>query len=505
MIIIIIYLISLITLSIEKELSLHLLINQSNKELSSFKVKLNFSKLKIDSLSNFYCNILDSHDKNLKYFLFPKNTFIPQNAYHDITTLLCFTNIKYFPEDENKIIGSNILSIELSNIISFDSGFLESIRLVGEDYDENEYDIPIIHLSHKYNENKHLNMRTIEKENYIIAETRYGYKLLLDRDDKIITNSIINYGMWQTNLARLLILIAKPSSNILHLGGHIGTYDILLSQLVGETGKILVFEPMPKTFQYISTNIKLNHMENIIIPIKKGAYSKKTQMQMEYVSDNIGGSYIKNEIDGTSNIIVDLIRIDENYKNFKADLVFMDIEGCEIHAYNGMKSIFKNQKKPIMIWEWAIHMLKEKSQHEGGDFVQVLDELFQENDIYISDERHDVVVKVDKNLLLNPNPLKSHFDILIIPFDHELSNHFKKLSVIILSGMSFSDMKPNVISIELSSLDIERCKSLVLKLKDRIGESEVICYVKESTACDWNYRFCQNPLYIDNKNEKNDL
>lgn len=492
------YLLSLLNLSIHKELSVHLFINQSNKDLSSFEVKIDFSKLKIDKLSNFFCNILDSHDSNLKYFLFPKNTFISENTYNDFAFLSCYTNIHDFPEDENKIIGSNILAFELSNILSFENDFLESIRIIGVDDTGNEKDIPILHYTYKYNENKNLDMRTVEKDDFILVETRYGFKLVLDKNDQMITRIIKKWGMWQTNLARLLISITKPSSNILHLGGHIGTFDILLGQLVGESGKILVFEPMPKTYQYISANIKLNHMENIIVPIKKGAYSKRTKLQMEYVSDNVGGSYVKNKIDETSNIIVDLIRVDEKYKNFKVDIVFMDIEGCEVHAYNGMKSIFENKKKPIMIWEWGINMLKENSQYEGGDYVQVLDELFQENDIYILDPTHDVVVKVNKNNLINPS--KDQYDILIIPYDHELSLHFKGLSVIVLSGLPISSIT-NSISIELNALDFEKCQSIALKLKERIGENEVICYIKQSTVCDWNFKFCKNPLHIENKHD----
>jgi len=55
---------------------------------------------------------------------------------------------------------------------------------------------------------------------------------------------------------------------VIDVGAHIGLIAVILGKKVQAEGKVYAFEPTPVTFKLLEKTIRINHLENILIPVK---------------------------------------------------------------------------------------------------------------------------------------------------------------------------------------------------------------------------------------------
>ena len=65
---------------------------------------------------------------------------------------------------------------------------------------------------------------------------------------------VFYYGFFEANLSNFFINFLKEGDVFLDIGAHVGYYSILASDLVGESGQVISFEPTPRTFASLSEN-----------------------------------------------------------------------------------------------------------------------------------------------------------------------------------------------------------------------------------------------------------
>lgn len=63
------------------------------------------------------------------------------------------------------------------------------------------------------------------------------------------------YGFHEASLTRALLTYLKPGMVFADVGAHYGYYSVLAADLVGDTGKVFAFEPTPRTYELLMTNI----------------------------------------------------------------------------------------------------------------------------------------------------------------------------------------------------------------------------------------------------------
>lgn len=154
---------------------------------------------------------------------------------------------------------------------------------------------------------------------------------------------------------------------VLDVGANIGYYTMLMSKIVGDSGKVYAFEPEPKNFEILQKNIKINNIKNVII--EKFA-----------LSDKIGKSYLQISKDSGQHRLSDsgletqTTTIDNYFGNKKIDFIKMDAEGSEYNIFKGMK------QRPNMITEFYYKLLDSPEQflndlQEDYELFDVRDDL----------------------------------------------------------------------------------------------------------------------------------
>jgi len=64
---------------------------------------------------------------------------------------------------------------------------------------------------------------------------------------------------------RILRSIIAEGAKVVDIGANVGRYTLLFSGLVGVKGRVLSFEPIPKTFNMLASNVRWSKSENITL------------------------------------------------------------------------------------------------------------------------------------------------------------------------------------------------------------------------------------------------
>ena len=177
---------------------------------------------------------------------------------------------------------------------------------------------------------------------------------------------------WQTELKRLhfkrqikkgTFITEEPEYNILDsfikkgdwvidIGANIGHYTKKFSELVGENGRVISFEPVPVTFSLLASNVQFFNHQNVTLI--NTAISDKTEIvgfSIPKFSTKLKNYYEAHiESLSTSSLSVLSISIDSLHMNQKITLVKIDTEGHELFVIEGMKNLIK-ESRPILIIE----------------------------------------------------------------------------------------------------------------------------------------------------------
>jgi FkbM family methyltransferase len=201
-----------------------------------------------------------------------------------------------------------------------------------------------------------------------LVETIQGQYIVSPEDFGVGKSLIKNlsYGLDELNL---IYNFSKPSDQILFIGAHIGTLAIPVSTKVRH---ITAIEANPNTFKIFLINIFLNERRNIT-PLHLAASNKKESLTFFMSKVNSGGSKrmpkVKKFIylfDKPQSIKVQADRLD-NILKIKFDSIFMDIEGSEFFALQGMPKLLSYSK--YLFIEFLPHHLKNVSGVTVGEFL----------------------------------------------------------------------------------------------------------------------------------------
>jgi FkbM family methyltransferase len=155
--------------------------------------------------------------------------------------------------------------------------------------------------------------------------------------------------------------LINKEQTVIEIGGHIGYFSLLFSSLVGEKGKVLVFEPGENNLPYTRKN--LSQCNNIKL-IEKAA--SDTNGMLTFYIENLTGqnnTLVKDYDVFTANsevsfvessyqkVEVESVRIDDFILENKIfpNFIKIDVEGAELMVLQGMTECLKNIKPILMV------------------------------------------------------------------------------------------------------------------------------------------------------------
>ncbi len=196
------------------------------------------------------------------------------------------------------------------------------------------------------------------------------------------------------------------SEAIFDIGANIGqtALNMLKTQKSkGLNATVYAFEPYPRTFHKLETNISLNENSNIKA-YNLGLSTEKGMLHMmQHSPFNSGGFRMTDE--STNAISVPVISLDEFISENhipKVDFIKIDVEGFELQVLKGAEETIKHFK-PILIFEYSV----ENIQSQGGNIRDTLTHLLN-----LNYQIHSKEGLTDQNSILQ---LPIQTDLICIP------------------------------------------------------------------------------------------
>jgi methyltransferase, FkbM family len=211
----------------------------------------------------------------------------------------------------------------------------------------------------------------------MLVKSIYDANLIVPSDDLSVSINLISDGYIELPLAKYITRNVKPGNIVVDIGANVGFFTVLLGAQVGATGKVYAYEANPYIFKYLSDNISLNYLQGCVKLENKAIYSETKKISFSVCNRYMGNSsihkhdssYFENYIDECETIEVDAIALEDQLSHVSnIDLLKIDIEGGELHAFKGFENMIKDNKIKTIVFE----LNKEMLQNDWDEFIELL-------------------------------------------------------------------------------------------------------------------------------------
>lgn len=259
-----------------------------------------------------------------------------------------------------------------------------------------------------YNSRKALYNRLYEifKPKGVVLVEILGNKLYADTSDKDITPKFLTDGFNEEKYETALFeKIVEEEMIVVDVGANVGYYSLLAARLVGNSGMVYAFEPMPKSYELLCKNIDLNHYDNVIA-INKAVSNRSGRAKFWYERDWWGSPSFSQlcvltvskhkTFEEGGFIEVETIALDEFFENvvgnLKVDVIKVDTGGAEGLVTEGVEKIFRSNNNLKVFMEWWPDALNDL----GTDPLQLLYKLQEYGfEIKFINEAKQVIEPID--------------------------------------------------------------------------------------------------------------
>lgn len=150
----------------------------------------------------------------------------------------------------------------------------------------------------------------------------------------------------------------KKGDTVLDIGAHLGFYTLLMSKLVGDTGKVCAFEPNPQLLKVLNMTLeapKNTELFNIALSEENGTASffvpddasmASLGNWTNKISDKIAGNV--RQVECKTQRLDDLIA---ERKIAQPSFIKCDVEGAEPAVFGGAAQILNRADAPVLLFE----------------------------------------------------------------------------------------------------------------------------------------------------------
>ena len=203
-----------------------------------------------------------------------------------------------------------------------------------------------------------LNSRKIFKNWYIYPKVYYKlindkfviFKTKTDLRIKIrvrSTDLMALTNVWMINEYDVEDFEINTNDTVIDIGAHIGLFSLLVSQLC-KTGKILSFEPVSENFDLLVSNLKLNHIKNIL-PFNMAVSKNSGRLDLFLNNDQSAHSIFSKSSESISVESTSLQKIFEENKISSCKLLKLDCEGAEYEIIDSLPSEYLDKIQNMVI------------------------------------------------------------------------------------------------------------------------------------------------------------
>ena len=222
-----------------------------------------------------------------------------------------------------------------------------------------------------------------------MTSKKFGVNMIVPKEDhRSASLECINFNSCEEKELEVIMQLLPKRGNFIDIGANIGWHSLVIAKKLKKI-KVHAFEPIKKTYKFLTQNIKLNSINNIK-SYNFGFYNENKRISFYTYKEGSVNSSIKN-LSKRSTVMLQksYVKIFDHFvsrNKLKVDFIKCDVEGAELFVFLGAKKVLLKDK-PIVFCEISIKKL-----------AKLISNLFLDRNIKIKFEKPSA----KKNYLKSP-------------------------------------------------------------------------------------------------------
>lgn len=191
----------------------------------------------------------------------------------------------------------------------------------------------------------------------------------MDRDIKTCLSS---FGCPEPEIVHVMIRALKDGSAAIDCGAGVGFFSIVMSRLVGPTGKVFAVEPAVNNLPKLNDNVRMARADNVkVLPFAAWDDDCNTSL---FLSPHSGFNSLMRDTTTVSSSKVSARKLDTLFPYTKPRLIKIDVEGAELHVLKGAETLLTT-RRPLVLCEISAENLNRFycSRENVFDYMHDLD------------------------------------------------------------------------------------------------------------------------------------
>lgn len=182
---------------------------------------------------------------------------------------------------------------------------------------------------------------------------RCGYHFKLPRGDFGVTFELDSTGEYEPLTTKTIEDLLDEGSVFVDVGAHVGLFSVPATKWVGESGRVIAFEPHPGNYALLSENVESNGLTEGV-SIENAAVSNSNDSLKLYLSPFNTGDHQVYPTSGRKGIDIRCVSLDSYFGcGERVDVIKMDVQGAEGAAFEGMERVLQENQNVVVIWEFS--------------------------------------------------------------------------------------------------------------------------------------------------------
>lgn len=198
----------------------------------------------------------------------------------------------------------------------------------------------------------------------VSLRTRQG-GFWFDAADQKLTPWIRTHATWEQDVGRLFAAVVRPGMTAVDVGANVGFHSATLSRLVGASGVVHAFEPMPDSLELLRANLWRHTCANVLVhPV--AVVDAPGRVTLTPDPEGLSGSHL-----GAEGVVVDATTLDAALDGSRVHVMKIDVEGAEPLVLRGASAVIERSPGLIAIVEFR------GSEHLDGSSPASVLELYE--------------------------------------------------------------------------------------------------------------------------------
>jgi FkbM family methyltransferase len=205
------------------------------------------------------------------------------------------------------------------------------------------------------------------------ATIRFGPDLIFDLDLRDLDEFATWFLQFQPPaLGPLLDCLLRRGDGFVDVGANIGIYACWAARIVGPSGWVHAFEPVPSTCEVLKRHVDQNHLSETVTVTCAAVGDQSGTMTLYRMLGASGMASSYRRAENAQSLEVPVVTIDSHaVGRLLPRLVKIDVEGFEQHVLRGMHDLLMSEKPPVVAMELSDRQLRSAGSSAGALLVDV--------------------------------------------------------------------------------------------------------------------------------------